>query len=311
MDSLFPVPSIWIPRPYGIPPSPPRERRMRRMREQLMDARTYTGRLPASLRECLCYLRGMGGMTGMVSEAGKMAAAFGPMGSAAPAGPDGSGESYANPSAYYKLGDTTDSSGNGLTLNNNNTVTFGAGKINNCASFVRTSNQTLSRGSATGLQAGGSGFDFSFNLWVYNVSGNSGLMAKGPNTAADGEYEVLVYSGNVQWSAGDGGINGMDGGSFLNRALGNGAWHMVTGRFEAGTPTSTMTLRVDNGTDATITSQNDFIQTGTGDFFLGQWGDSSYKLTGSLDSVGIWRKYLLSDSDITALWNSGNGADPV
>src|SRR5204862_6616042 len=84
---------------------------------------------------------------------------------------------------YYKLENLTDSRGNSLTLTNQGTVSFSAGKVNNAANFVSASSQYLSHADATAYRMGTG--DFSYAFWVkftestaralldYGISGSS------------------------------------------------------------------------------------------------------------------------------------------
>ena len=66
--------------------------------------------------------------------------------------------------ALYHLADVNDSSGNGHTLTNNNTVAFGAGKLGNCAQFG-ASNTDKSLSHADGLGEDLSG-EAGVSIWV-------------------------------------------------------------------------------------------------------------------------------------------------
>src|SRR3990167_1102810 len=65
--------------------------------------------------------------------------------------------------ACYDLDDATDSSENGYTLTNNNSVTFVSGLVGNAGDFVLTSSQYLSRADNADLSVTG---DYSVSAWV-------------------------------------------------------------------------------------------------------------------------------------------------
>ena len=77
-----------------------------------------------------------------------------------------------NIKAIYHLNDVNDSSGNSLTLTNNNTVTFVNGKFGNCAEFgASNTNKYLSR-SAVGIDLGGNA---AISFWtLIETAPNSG-----------------------------------------------------------------------------------------------------------------------------------------
>ena len=60
--------------------------------------------------------------------------------------------------AYWRLDETSgsrlDSSGNGHTLTDNNTVTSGAGKVGTAAVFTRASSERLSRADQPAFEVG-------------------------------------------------------------------------------------------------------------------------------------------------------------
>ncbi len=73
-----------------------------------------------------------------------------------------------NLQAAYNLSNTTDDSGNGNTLTNTGTVTFGAGLIGNCAQMgTPNSTKYLSINSNLGLALSG---DWTVSYWVRNTS---------------------------------------------------------------------------------------------------------------------------------------------
>jgi hypothetical protein len=76
------------------------------------------------------------------------------------------GEYWPQPGmvAGYHLSDVNDFSGNGYTLTNGGTVTFGIGRFNNCAQLGSTnSTKTLTRGDTCGINIANA---FTWSTWV-------------------------------------------------------------------------------------------------------------------------------------------------
>jgi len=101
--------------------------------------------------------------------------------------------------AYYKLEDVNDSSVNGYTLTNINTVTFVAGKFTNCALLVEASSKALHQTNATiGYTA-----PFTASFWYNPVS-----------LPSTGEYHMLLQFQAAQ-------ATGVRFGMFLTNASGS------------------------------------------------------------------------------------------
>src|SRR5215831_2548559 len=70
--------------------------------------------------------------------------------------------------AAFKLDDLTDATGRGNDLTNNNSATFGAGKIGNAAYFTAASSQYLSHASDSDLALGAG--SYTIGCWIYLAS---------------------------------------------------------------------------------------------------------------------------------------------
>jgi hypothetical protein len=189
--------------------------------------------------------------------------------------------------AFWKLADTSDSSGNGKTLTNNDSVAFVAGKIGNAAEFDGTN--YLSRSMAVNFSQ-----DFTVSLWCkpedvvgYGVM----LMGSGAQTWN------IAYTGNGTID-----INNADVG-FLNVAAAPEQWHHVVAARNSTTTKVWLNGVLADQDDNQITGSTESIVLGR------DGGGSSSFYTGLLDAVGIWDR-ILSDAEIVALWNSGSGLEP-
>jgi hypothetical protein len=187
--------------------------------------------------------------------------------------------------AFWKLADTSDSSGNGNTLTNNNSVAFVAGKIGNAAEFDGTN--SLSRTMAVDFSQ-----DFTVSLWCKPADVETyGVMLIG-NAA---ETWNIAYTGNGTID-----INNAATG-FLNVAAAPEQWHHVVATRNSTTTKVWLNGVLADQDDNQTTSEALSIHLGSND------GELDY--TGLLDAVGIWER-VLSDAEIAALWNSGSGLEP-
>jgi hypothetical protein len=190
--------------------------------------------------------------------------------------------------AFWKLADTSDSSGNGNTLTNDNSVVFVAGKIGNAAEFDGTN--FLSRSMNV---------DFSGEVTVSFWCKPADVPAYGVmfNGGASGTFSIN-YTGSNSID-----INNAMA-AFLNVAAAPEQWHHVVATIG---PTDTR-VWLDGLLAAEDENQGNMASTS---IFLGatQDGIEASPYTGLLDAVGIWER-VLSDAEIAALWNSGSGLEP-
>ena len=192
--------------------------------------------------------------------------------------------------AFYKLSDTSDSSGNNRTLTNNGNVSFASGKLGNAAVFDG-SNYLSIENSNTGESA------VSFFCWA-NRSENSAFGMAG--LESDGAWllwchDTLICDVNV----GQGWVTGVNGVSPVPQ----NEWVHV-GFIYNGTE---MRLYI-NGLVDSVNSINGSFRS-TNNFYIGKegcWNTIDYN--GQIDAVGIWNR-ALSDAEVAALYNSGTGLE--
>jgi len=187
--------------------------------------------------------------------------------------------------AFWALADETDSSGNGNTLTNTNSVAFVAGKIGNAAEFDYTNH--LSRAMSVDFSA-----DFSVSLWCKPADvANYGVMIYG---GAGGTF-AINYTGSNSID-----INNAAA-AFLNVAADPDLWHHIV-----ATKDATDTKVWLNGTLATQ-GENQGNSSGSTIYLGNTEGAQNY--TGLLDAVGIWSR-VLTDSEVADLYNAGDGLEP-
>ena len=192
--------------------------------------------------------------------------------------------------AFYKLSNLTDSSGNGVSLTNFNSVTFAAGKIGNAAVFNGTN--SLER---TPFDIG---TNFSVSFWAK------------PAVVDDYKYFVVQYQGFSVYMRANGSIEVGDAstwnfatvaglavvGVYAHYCLSvsNGLGTLFVNNINRGNSTGNPPLDLQNVADRPFGIAGDQISEG---FFDGQ-----------VDAVGIWNRPL-SAANISALYNLGTGRE--
>ncbi len=201
---------------------------------------------------------------------------------------------------YYKLEDVSDSSGNGLTLTNNNTVTFVAGKVNNAANFVAASSQSLTHADNAHYQPGTG--DWSVSAWVkWSTSGGSYGFVNYGYADSTGGWAIQQISDRLVARIGDGTHNVF---IFPSGTYNDGAWHLVIATYHRS---GNMELFADNvslGT-ANITSVTGSVVTSSIGFQIGTDATGGL-LQGNVDEVMGANRVWTSD-EIAEIWNSGAG----
>jgi uncharacterized protein YjbI with pentapeptide repeats len=194
--------------------------------------------------------------------------------------------------AFYKLSDTSDSSGNNRTLTNNGNVSFASGKIGNAAVFDGSNYLTIPSSPALVLA------DKSWNisLWVNfsTVDGEFQNIIESFTPPAGPGWTLYLINGNIEFYTGSEPITTVS-------VQANQWYNIVVNR--------------NNQEDLKIFINGNLEYTGShnvtsfeGDWVIGSRGTDSSFLNGSIDAVGIWNR-ALSDAEVAALYNSGNGLE--
>jgi hypothetical protein len=207
--------------------------------------------------------------------------------------------------SYWKFdesnGDAADSSGNGKTLTNVNTVTYSAAKINNGANMVRPNAQGFTTSNSTHHFDTTAG---TVNCWIKLSSNvpaiNAYVLAADGTGSGLAGYEFDVIGTPTQnairlyFGSGVVSLNG-------STALSTGTFYMVTATWNTGGK-QLFVNAVSDGTDNTPQT----LTNGDTAYTVGQRNNSSEQMDGVMDECGVWNR-TLSQSEITALYNSGSG----
>lgn len=219
--------------------------------------------------------------------------------------------------AAYKLdepsGDAADSSGNGYTLTNTNSVGYAAGKINNAADTgVANTNEKLATTSFLGLSASQ---PYTFNFWV-NVttqatSGNEvNILSWCNNSTAGGRifYQIKTFnnSGTQQVYINR---NNVGAGTQVgaNNTFTAETWYMLTNRWDG----ATHTLCINGNTTPLLTQASAIVGTstnnsGTDGFKLFTAQDNTTYFAGLIDIVSVYSRSI-TDAEMIEHYNSGAG----
>lgn len=204
--------------------------------------------------------------------------------------------------AFYKLSDTSDSSGNNRTLTNNGNVSFASGKIGNAAVFDGSNYLDVlspqSNWNLTGL---------TFSAWVKyeDFSPNSAALAQSGREGI--AWGVSIRNNKIAINTVDypNGVAGTE--HFLYGDNIDNNWHHVVGVYNGE---NSFKLFVDGVLkDQKNNLQN--IMPSTDHITIGSssWGEEeNMKNGGKVDAVGIWNR-ALSDAEVALLYNNGNGIE--
>ena len=205
------------------------------------------------------------------------------------------------PLSWWKMdessGNATDQVGSLSAVSTS--VTYGAGKLNNCAIYNGSAYHTVS--DASGIKPTS---DISFGGWVYITSTSSYqmLLAKGENAGDTRSYELRCFGSTTQME-----IQMKVAGNYVvarsTTAIGTGTWaHVIYTR------TGTTHKIYINGTLETLASstpQSGSIDYSTDALWFGQ-RNGGLRFNGKLDEIGIWN-VALTQSEVTELYNGGTG----
>jgi len=197
--------------------------------------------------------------------------------------------------AFYKLSDTSDSSGNGNTLTNIGGVTFAPGKIGDAA-ILDGSTQLLFTTIPQTVS------ELTVSAWVKaSISQQDWACITNVGNSEFNLFSQTAGSGILSLYAG-GGVNA------TSSSILDNTWHHVL-----ATCNAIGDLKVyDNGTlvlDGVNIGSTSF-DLSSGGFFIGADSVASANafLNGQVDAVGIWGREL-NNAEITLLYNGGSGLE--
>ena len=208
--------------------------------------------------------------------------------------------------AFYKLSDTSDSSGNNRTLTNNGNVSFASGKIGNAAVFDG-SNWLTSENISVSFENG-----ITFSAWVKitndQVSDNC-FFATFTSDGANGFYGGII--GNNRGGSWNGQPFADMGHGLANFSLDENNTLRVqpnTWTFVTFVCDNTNWSAWVNGDKVTFSTPGNINASPITYLHIGSGLENVALLNGELDAVGIWNR-ALSDAEVAELYNNGTGLE--
>lgn len=208
--------------------------------------------------------------------------------------------------AFWKLTDLTDSSGNGNALTNNNSVTFGAGKVGNAAEFDG-SNYLSANGSSDWVLGGNAGNGATVNFWMRRSGTQAAELMGNRNAGIYCPWAICLDSDNtLRLLSNNGGAWAVtSGGAYGSTNIPDATWVMVTIVRDAS---NLVTVFINGVADPDMTDVPAPTDSTPNDLFIGSGGDGSFE--GKMDGIGVWDR-ALTTPEIALLYNSGDGNEPA
>lgn len=212
-----------------------------------------------------------------------------------------------NLAAYYSLEDVNAAFG-GLNLTNNNAATFAAGKVGNAVNLVAASSQYLSHADNAVFDMGD--IDFTILCWARLATkpgASMAILSKFVATGNQRSYQLLWQQSTDRFFF----SISLDGTTTAVSVLANnfgapstGVWYFLAARHDAAN--NLMSISVNAGTPNTAAVTGGAFAS-TAPFEIGRSNATSL-WNGLVDELLI-AKRLLSDVEISDIYNGGNGRD--
>ncbi|MBI2314953.1 hypothetical protein HYU93_02745 [Candidatus Daviesbacteria bacterium] len=217
-----------------------------------------------------------------------------------------------NLNAFWKLDEASGTRSDPVGSNNltdNNTVTQTTGKIGNAGQFTAANSEYLSVADNANLRTGD--IDFTISGWFYKDSSPTTILrAVGKyNTTGNLREYMIDWSGSsvnrFRFIVSSDGITPVSVTANSLGAPSNSTWYFIVAWHDAAA--NTINIQVNNGT-VDSAAHTTGIFTGAAPFTVGATGVPGEYWDGRIDAVGLWKR-VLSSSERTVLYNSGNGVE--
>lgn len=221
---------------------------------------------------------------------------------------------------FYKFNETSGTTAtDDSALGNDGTITNALidqiGLIDKCYYFNSggATNQYVTIPDADSLSFGSG--DFSIEVWL-NADANFGrILNKYNETTGDLEYRLFAQGGVLQFFIYTDASNRI--GIADNVTFTTGAWQQIFITYDGSGDASGLTMKVNN-----VTASFAPVETGTytgmpnttQPMILGQQADAltgANRYSGKMDILRMWKGYVVTDTEKTTLYNSGNGTETL
>lgn len=189
-------------------------------------------------------------------------------------------------------GNEPDSSGNGYTMVDNNTVASGAGVVGNCRVFTSPDFFALASGSATAFDPTGS-FTVRARANFTDISARRGIFSKSNSTGNMREWTLAYSSSSSKIEF----VCSSNGSSFPTAVASlativTGTWYDIFAGWDAALKRFWITTDL----EPIIYTTSDFagpVFAGTADLVIGaENSGAASRMAGSIDTVGFWMRRL-------------------
>jgi len=209
--------------------------------------------------------------------------------------------------AFYKLSDTSDSSGNNRTLTNNGNVSFAPGKIGNAAVFDG------SNFLQSNVQQPSTAMTVSVWAKLNNTNGPRFLIdSVTGNNWSGGGFGITTDNGSVNSYVFHGGEGGEGVALFtgsVDLTLSTDVWYHIVGTHDTSTGLGKLYINGSLNNSVQHNRNDPFGGDRTNPVAFGSNADGTYGLIdGQIDAVGIWNR-ALSDAEVAELYNGGAGLE--
>ena len=224
-----------------------------------------------------------------------------------------------NLSLFYRFNETSgttavDSSANSNDGSITNVTIDQVGLIDKCYWFNNGTNDEFVDVPHSDSLSFGSGA-FSIEVWLRPTADFGRILNKYNVTSGNREYRLFLQSGVLQFFIYTDASNNI--GIADNVLMTTGSWQQVFITYDGSGNASGLKMKIDN-TTASFAPSETGVFTGmpntTEKLRLGQLSDndnSTARYPGFMDILRIWKGYEVTDAEITALYNSGNGTETL
>lgn len=190
-------------------------------------------------------------------------------------------------------------------LTDNNTVGVGTGLFGNCADFERDDSEYLSIADNAALSCGD--VDFTFACWINPESSLRGrtIAGKGANASVNMEWRASGFGSfdRLSFAVGYSGNNSRS--VAQDGSIATGVWHLLVVWHDSVNNLIGISW---DGAAATTTAHSDGVNDGVHTLCLGKGGSNDAgHMDGLMDDAVFLKGYVLSNTEIAELWNSGAG----
>ena len=217
---------------------------------------------------------------------------------------------------FYKFNETTGTIATDSKGSNDGTIVNAlinqVGLIDRCYEFNNgTTDEYVSIPNSSDLNFGSGAF--SIEVWVNPTANFGRILNKYNASTGDLEYRMFIQGGVLQFFIYTDALNRI--GIADNTTITTGGWQQIVVTYDGSGDASGLKMKVDN-----VTASFSSVETGnftgmsatTQDVILGQQADDlagANRFSGLMDILRIWKGYELNDTEITTLYNSGNGTE--